>query len=85
MSLYRRLLRVLSPGLERDYGGAMEDTFRSRRADARRKGAIGLVTFSCRELGGLMAVSVSHIVSTLGQDTRQAARRLVRRSPPVSD
>ena len=25
-----------------------------------------------------MAVSVSHIISTLGQDTRQAARRLVR-------
>lgn len=78
MSLYRRLLRVLSPDLERDYGAAMEDTFTWKWDDARRKGAIDLVRFSCREFGGLMAVSVSHIISTLAQDTRQAARRLVR-------
>jgi putative ABC transport system permease protein len=78
MSLYRRLLRVLSPHLERDYGAAMEDAFTSKRDDARRMGAGRLLRFWIREFGGLMAVSVSHIISSLGQDTRQAARRLVR-------
>ena len=78
MSLYRGLLRVLSPHLERDYGEAMEDVFASKRDDARRVGAGRLLRFWIREFGGLMAVSVSHIISSLGQDMRQAARRLVR-------
>ncbi|MBY0496988.1 MAG: ABC transporter permease [Cyanobacteria bacterium] len=78
MSLYRRVLRLLSPDLERDYGAAMEDMFDSKRDDARRKGVLGLVIFTWREFGGLMAVSASHIISTIGQDTRQAARRLMR-------
>jgi hypothetical protein len=60
MGVYRWLLRVVSPGLERDYGAAMEDTFDSKRSDARRKGVVRLVTFMCREFEGLLAVSVSH-------------------------
>jgi predicted permease len=61
----------------------MEDMFESKRDDVRRKGAIELAAFWCREVGGLMTVSASHIISTIGQDARQAARRLVR-SPSFS-
>ncbi len=76
--IYRRLLRVFAPQLERDYGEAMEDVFASKRDEARSMGAGRLLRFWIRECGGLMTVSVSHVISSFGQDTRQAARRLVR-------
>jgi putative ABC transport system permease protein len=78
MSIYRRLLRVFSPALERDYGAAMEDAFAAKRDDARRLGPVRLFRFWIREFGGLMSVSISHVIASLGQDTRQAARRLWR-------
>ena len=85
MSLYRRLLRVLSPHLERYYGAAMEDVFLARREDARRRGPWRLTRFWLREAGGLMAFTwkaghMERFGQSFWKDVRFALR-LMRRTP----
>jgi predicted permease len=97
MTIYRRLLHLAAPDLERTYGDAMEETRDARVRGARGAKRAGVIA---REFATLFALAWSErfdarararrrhqrsrhrtkagLMDTLGQDIRQAARRLLR-------
>jgi putative ABC transport system permease protein len=99
MTIYRRLLRLAAPSLERQYGDEMEDMVRARAAEVHgwRRTRVWLRELSMAAALGWserfgerarrqrrdareIARGKAGPMDTLGQDIRQAARRL-RRSP----
>jgi putative ABC transport system permease protein len=91
MRLYRWLLRLSPPEVRREYGAAIQDMFARRIADARVLGRWRLVQTWRRELISLVAFGIGERyrrrhaarrkadhVDTIWQETRLAARRLVR-------
>jgi putative ABC transport system permease protein len=91
MEIYRWLLRLCPPDVRREYGAAMEDMHARRMSDARASGRWRLVRAWRREATSLVVFGIGEryrrqraarrkadIMDTLWQDTRLAARRLVR-------
>jgi predicted permease len=100
MRIYRWLLRLAPSSLRHDYGGAMEEMFARRMADAARSGTWRRTYVYWRELAGLLVLAISErlgatarmqrrrqhtlsgpragMMDIIGQELRQAARRLVR-------
>jgi predicted permease len=91
MRVYRWLLRLVPAPLRREYGDAMEEMFVRRLADTRGFGVWRRGNIWRRELLGLIAFALSERyrqrmqirrkaghMDGIGQQMRQAARRLVR-------
>ena len=76
MRLYRWLLRLCAPSMDEEYGLAMEETFARRLADARLTGRWRTIQVWVRELASVCALRRGRLLSGLGLDIRQAARRL---------
>jgi hypothetical protein len=91
MAIHRWLLRLCPPDVRRQYGAAMEDMYARRMSDARASGRWRLVQTWRREATSLVVFGISERyrrhraarrkadrMDTLWQETRLAARRLVR-------
>jgi putative ABC transport system permease protein len=89
-AIYRWLLRLCPPDVQRDYGVAIQDMLERRIADARSAGGRHLARVWSRELIALVRFAIhervrrrpvtrkAHRMDTLWQETRLAARRLLR-------
>jgi putative ABC transport system permease protein len=90
-AIYRWLLRLCPPDLRREYGAAMEDMYARRMSDARASGRWRMVQAWRREAASIVVFGISErygrrraarrkadLMDTLWQETRLAARRLVR-------
>src|SRR5688572_19656504 len=78
MRTYRWLLRRFLPSLDRDYGGAMEETFARRLADARAAGVWRLAQMWPRELMGLIAIAADERWSHAAREKRRRQRQELR-------
>ena len=91
MAIHRWLLRVCPPDVRREYGAAMQDMYARRMADARASGRRRQVQAWRREVTSLVVFGISERyrrhraarrkadrMDTLWQETRLAARRLIR-------
>jgi putative ABC transport system permease protein len=91
MRLYRWLLRLSPPSVRREYGAAIEDMFARRIAEARAAGRWRLTHAWRREIVSLIVFGINERyrrhraagrkadrMDTLWQETRLAARRLIR-------
>jgi hypothetical protein len=70
--IYRWLISLSPPSLRRDYGGAMEEMFTRRMAEAKQSGLRRQSYVWCREMAGLIGLALSE---RFGASARMRRRR----------